>query len=302
MPAPIIAAYEPYSEDRAPVALALAASELTGAPVIAAAVHPWTVSEGWSDPSLSADAQEAMTASLQRLHDDLGVETRVLSDVSVPRGLHNLARELEAGLIVVGSTTRGPAGRAVTGSTAERLLHGAPCPIALAPQGYTRTRLETIAVGFVDSVEGRGALEAAHALAARAGARLRVIAAVHPSGGLDAAMADGLRPPRGYMLQGRHRSEVEAAMERAIAALPAGVEVESELHVEDPADILLRVSEHVDLLVCGSRGYGPLRSVLLGGVSRRLVNGSQCPVLVLPREARVPLEDLMSPTGAVAAQ
>jgi nucleotide-binding universal stress UspA family protein len=98
------------------------------------------------------------------------------------------------------------------------------------------------------------------------------------------------------MLQGRRRGEVEAGLERAVAALPAGVEVETELHVENPADVLLRISEHVDLLVCGSRGYGPLRSVLLGGVSRRLVEGSQCPVLIVPRGAVVPMEDLAPDT------
>ena len=35
-----------------------------------------------------------------------------------------------------------------------------------------------------------------------------------------------------------------------------------------------------DLLVCGSRGYGALRAVALGGVSRALVNEAACPVLV----------------------
>ncbi len=300
MPAPIIAAYEPYTDDRAPVELALAAAELTGAPVIAAAVYPWVISEGWSNPYPDDEAQAAVTSAMQRLHDDLGVETRTLSEVSVPRGLHVLARELEAGLIVVGSTGRSRTGRVLTGSTAERLLHGAPCPVALAPRDYVRTSVDTIGVGFVDSPEGHAALGAAHMLAARVGARLRVIAALHPSGGLDAAMAAGIRPQRGAMLEGRRRAEVEAGLERAVAALPAGVEVESELHVDDPADVLLRISEHVDLLVCGSRGYGPLRSVLLGGVSRRLVDGSQCPVLVLPREARLPLEDLMAATSAGA--
>jgi nucleotide-binding universal stress UspA family protein len=186
----------------------------------------------------------------------------------------------------------------LTGSTAERLLQGAPCPIALAPRSYTRAPVRTIAVGFEDSPEGQAALGAAHMLAARVGAQLRVIAALHPSGGLDAAMAAGLRPEKGAMLQGRRRGEVEAGLERAVAALPAGVEVETELHVENPADVLLRISEHVDLLVCGSRGYGPLRSVLLGGVSRRLVDEAGCPVLVLPREARLPLEDLMTPAGS----
>ncbi len=38
-------------------------------------------------------------------------------------------------------------------------------------------------------------------------------------------------------------------------------------------------------MVCGSRGYGPVRAVVLGGVSRALVDGAPCPVLVLPRAA-----------------
>jgi nucleotide-binding universal stress UspA family protein len=87
-----------------------------------------------------------------------------------------------------------------------------------------------------------------------------------------------------------------------VDALPAGVDVEPELHVDvDPADALLAVSTHVDLLVCGSRGYGPLRSVLLGGVSRQLVDDAHCPVLVLPREAGQPLENLMRGASRTAA-
>ena len=46
---------------------------------------------------------------------------------------------------------------------------------------------------------------------------------------------------------------------------------------------LEQFSNDVDLLVCGSRGYGPLGSVLLGGVSRRLVHRAACPVIVVPR-------------------
>jgi nucleotide-binding universal stress UspA family protein len=290
MPAPIIAAYEPLAEDRAPVALATALAAPTGAPVIAVTVYPWSMTDGWTqiyayDPELP----EVVQGALERLHDDLGVETRMVTGVSVPAALHALASELHAGVIVVGSTRRGRAGRALTGSTAERLLHGAPCPVVLAPRDYRPTPVETIAVGFVDSPEGHAALVAAHALASRARARLRVIAALHPSGGLDAAMAAGLRPARGAMLEGRHRNDVEATLERAVGALPAGVEVERELHVDDPAEVLLAISGHVDLMVCGSRGYGPLRSVLLGGVSRRLVDESRCPVLVLSRGARATL-------------
>ena len=131
-------------------------------------------------------------------------------------------------------------------------------------------------------------------LAARTDAKLRVIATLHPSSALDAPTTDSTPPPRGSALEGRHRASVEATLRAALNALPDGVDVEPEIHVDDPADVLLRVSAHVGLIVCGSRGYGPLRSVLLGGVSRRLVDAAQCPVLVLPREAGRPLQDLFS--------
>lgn len=301
MSAPIIAAYDPYGEDRAPVELALAAAQITGARVVAVVVYPWGASDGLPEPYTEPESGQRVHDAVHRLTEDLGVETRVLNDLSVPSALHRIARDLEAGLIVVGSTDRGPAARVLTGSTAQRLLHGAPCPIALSPRGYTATPLKTIAVGYVDAPEGRAALRAAHMLARLAGARLRVIAALHPSGALNTAFAGAAKPERGSRLQGRHRLEVEAALQTALNALDAGAEAEPEIHVDDPADVLLRISKHVELIVCGSRGYGPLRSVLLGGVSRRLVDGARCPVLVLPRETPRPLEDLVA-LGAGAGQ
>jgi nucleotide-binding universal stress UspA family protein len=43
----------------------------------------------------------------------------------------------------------------------------------------------------------------------------------------------------------------------------------------------------VDLLVVGSRGYGPARRLLHGSTSRALANSSRCPLLVLTHSARV---------------
>ena len=63
----------------------------------------------------------------------------------------------------------------------------------------------------------------------------------------------------------------------------------------------LRVSEHLDLLVCGSRGYGPVRAVLLGGVSRRLTAEAHCPVIVLARGVTSSLEALMAESPGAAA-
>ena len=41
--------------------------------------------------------------------------------------------------------------------------------------------------------------------------------------------------------------------------------------------------DDIDVLVCGSRGYGPVRRVLLGGVSSRLIRRARLPVTVVPR-------------------
>jgi nucleotide-binding universal stress UspA family protein len=56
-------------------------------------------------------------------------------------------------------------------------------------------------------------------------------------------------------------------------AVPAG----------DPGAILSVPSADLDFLVCGSRGYGPVRSVILGSVSRELARSAACPLLVVPR-------------------
>jgi hypothetical protein len=71
------------------------------------------------------------------------------------RALHEAADELGASMIVAGSSHRGPAGRVVPGGVGERLLHAAPCAVALAPRGYARPAggLGRIGVAFVEAVE-----------------------------------------------------------------------------------------------------------------------------------------------------
>jgi hypothetical protein len=53
----------------------------------------------------------------------------------------------------------------------------------------------------------------------------------------------------------------------------------------DARELLARESGELDQLVVGSRGYGPLRAVLLGSVSSALVRSAQSPLVVLSRTA-----------------
>jgi nucleotide-binding universal stress UspA family protein len=79
------------------------------------------------------------------------------------------------------------------------------------------------------------------------------------------------------------------------------VPVEIEALVGDPADTLVDVSQHLDVLVCGSRGYRPARAGLLGSVSRRVISEAHCPVIVLPRGVKASLEALVAEAPGAAA-
>jgi nucleotide-binding universal stress UspA family protein len=311
MSKPIIAGYDPQASDRAPVNFAVAAARFTGAPLVIASVCASAAARERGDAArldenLATDASGALDEVKRELEPEgIAVDYRELDNTSAARALHEAAEAQDAGLLVVGSTNRGAIGRVLPGSTAERLMHGAPCPIAIVPHGWEAGGgLGTIGVAYVDTDEGREALRGAHALARRAGAKLRVLTAV--KAGLAAygetEVTTDVQAGKGVTeIEGELRTQAETALRGAIEALGDGVPVETDAFVEDPADVLIRVSENLDLLVCGSRGYGPLRAVLLGGVSRRLAADARCPVIVLPRGVEDSLEALMAEAPDVAA-
>jgi nucleotide-binding universal stress UspA family protein len=307
MAKPIVVGYDPSRQDRAPVDFGIAAARFTGAPLIIAAVHATSSALGPGGQAIvEEELHESAGESLDHLAKDLrreGVdaECRALAGHSAAHALHEGAEEFGAGLLVVGSTERGAVGRLLPGSTAERLMHGAPCAIAVVPRSWEPGGgLHTVGVAYVDTPEGQKALEQAVALAQRSGAKVRVLNAAKPRG-LSGTFGGGdpLTRATGYE---ELASAVRAGAERAVEAATAGqsVEVEPDVSVGDPADFLIAASANVDLLICGSRGYGPTRAVLLGGVSRRVTREALCPVIVLPRGAESDLEALVSEDAGAA--
>ena len=285
---PILVGYDVERGDRAPLEFGLAAASFTGAPLIVAAVH--------------GPAQSLDSVAYELRREGIDVDFRPLAGSSAARALHEAAEEFGAALLVVGSTERGRMGRVLPGSTAQRLMHGAPCPITVVPRGWQRSDgLRTIGVGYVDTAEGHDALNDAIVLARRSGAKLRVLSAASGRG-LNESYGGGdpLTPAVRY-------DEIAGAIllstEQAIEATTRGVrdlEIEPDVSIADPADFLIAASGQLDLLICGSRGYGPAQAVLLGGVSRRVVSEAHCPVIVLARGAQSTLAALVDErAGAV---
>ncbi len=191
-------------------------------------------------------------------------------------------------MIVVGSSPRGARRRISPGSTGERLLHGASVPVAVAPRGQrdrpADTPVRRIGVAFLDTPEAHEALRVAAELAQHTGASLTVYTVVAPRAEVFAPFSG--RASEESFLAGV-REQARAALDRALATLPEGVEAADELLEGDVVDELAALDEReCDLLVCGSRGYGPVRRVLLGGVLRKLIRRAACPLVVVPRGAR----------------
>jgi nucleotide-binding universal stress UspA family protein len=219
---------------------------------------------------------------------------------SPAHGLHELAAGEDAGLIVVGSTHRGPFGRVLPGSTAERLLHGSPCPVAVAPKGYAERAADesrVIGCGYDGSASAQHALAAAQHLAQATGAKLRVIRAFRPLPFDVAPGSDSVSAASAY--NDAVREHAAGELETAVERLAAEAEAESQFTIGGAAEVLAEASEGLDLLFVGSRGYGPMHAVVVGGVAGRLVREAACPVIVLPRRAGHVDEDSLF-AGAVA--
>jgi nucleotide-binding universal stress UspA family protein len=79
-----------------------------------------------------------------------------------------------------------------------------------------------------------------------------------------------------------------------VAGLPQDVDAEAVTLEGEPEHRLAEATKDLDLMITGSRGYGPHRAVLLGSVSGRLVRDASCPVIVLPRGIEEPFEALFA--------
>jgi nucleotide-binding universal stress UspA family protein len=228
-----------------------------------------------------ARAEDVLAAGLAEVGDGVRVRGIARSSASAARGLTEIAEEERADLLVVGAHHETVPSRPTPGATALRLLHGAPCAVAIAPRGLREhDRFHHVGVAYDASPEAEAALAAAYTLAARDGAAMSIYFAVPVLGLLDAGRigSDAEASARS------RRDLVHDQLAAAADAAPAGVNPRTVVVRGEPATEIPRESDGVvDVLFTGSRGYGPVQRVMLGSVAEALLLAATQPVVVVAR-------------------
>ena len=84
------------------------------------------------------------------------------------------------------------------------------------------------------------------------------------------------------------REEMSSCRQQAeTTAGELGVKFDAEAVSGRPADALPALADEVDLMVAGSRRWGPANRVLLGSTGEALMHDAACPVVAVARPARV---------------
>jgi nucleotide-binding universal stress UspA family protein len=229
-------------------------------------------------PGMVREEAEASGKLLEQERAAAEVDAELVSIVALSPGggLHQQAEDQGADLIVVGSCNRGLLGRAMLGDDTRAALNGASCAVAIASVGYAEHPLPfaNIGVAYNGSPESEAALAVARELAPPTRATLHALEVVPITtyayagpvpGAVGESIALTLDEANDRL---RHLRDVQG---RAVSGLTG--------------EELAAFGDELDLLVVGSRSFGPLRRLVLGSTSEYLERHARCSLLVLPRGA-----------------
>ena len=283
----VVIGYDGSEASEDAVAFGLTWSRSTGDVPIIATVYP-------GEHALGVGRVDAEWASYIREQAEINQDNaramvgdaalyRNVASTSAAHGLADLAEDVEAVMVIVGTTQETGLTRGLLGSSAERLLHGTTAPVTVVPRWRQSApdRISRIGVAYIDTRDAREALRKAVQVALRIQARLTLYTALGQSSERYSYLVARTDE---QVFWDMARDSFRTALDLAAAGVPP---------VLDPRTVLLEGAvveslaalgpDDVDVLVCGSRGYGPVRRVLLGGVSSPLSRRARLPVTVVPR-------------------
>jgi nucleotide-binding universal stress UspA family protein len=199
----------------------------------------------------------------------------------------DLAEEIGAGLIVIGSRGLGPVKRVVLGSVSEGIVHHATRPVlVLRGVGWPPER---VVIGDDGSEAAKGAGELAAGMGRLLGAKVTLVRAYPKLPQMD---VEG-RKFNARMVDDELRREERTLWERATQIQEAHeVRPTIRLSADDPAACLLEAAEEGDapektLIAVGSRGLGTMRRLRLGSVSTKVLRAAKGPVLIHARPSAI---------------
>lgn len=293
-----------FDEGRDAAALGRAIASATGAELLLAAVilDPLVVvPEQISLTTLHREAEEAAREARDELAP--GARVTVESDLFVARGLERVVEREHRDLLIVGSSRHGHAGEVMIGRCTRQLLHDAKCALAVAPHGYREHaphEIKRIVVGYDGGPEAAEALALGAGMAAATGGELVLCGVVddraRPFGWSRLGTGAVIVPALGYEAIGSAPPGVTPEWEALVAAATSelgehlaratdglGVTAHVEVRRGRPPAVLLEQGRDADLIIIGSRRWGPVARLLLGSTGEALLHGATCPVLVVPR-------------------
>jgi len=218
----------------------------------------------------------------------LSIHTRITSGIPSEE-LLTAAQAEDSDLIVVGTKGKTGLEHVLLGSTAERVIRTAPCPV-LAVRSHRRDQsggradpcqgisLERILVPIDFSDCSLDALEYAVLVARRAGASVRLLHVLEPvSYGLDFTLPHATKSGRQRELMNKRLTDLAAAI--SDSSVKADVQLRGGL----PPDSILDAARTVpaDLIVMGTHGRRGLSHMVSGSVAEAVLRKAVCPVLTV---------------------
>ncbi|WP_102141843.1 universal stress protein [Mycobacterium hubeiense] len=237
----------------------------------------------WAD-QLGAESHREAKHCLDQIAEGLEIGYHKVANRTAGEGLLEAAEELNAEVLVVGSSTNGALGQIVLGSTTDWLLHASPVPVAISPRGYRGVRTGTltrITCAYSGTPESVRVVERVVALTARLDVAMRVISF--------AIRGRTMFPPE----VGLHAEDslLEAWAEQLRGMLAklksdgiVGEDVVLQVVTGNGWDEALDRAEWEDgeLLTLGTTSRRSIKGVFLGSHGAKIIRHSPVPVLVLP--------------------
>jgi len=200
----------------------------------------------------------------------------------------DLALALPADLVVVG--TRGLTGlkHLLLGSTAQRVVHHAPCPVlTVHPDSPPARPLSTLLVPTDFSADAEVAVHTAHRLLAHLekDAKLVLLHAYHLP--VEYTAYGTIPTALDYMKDAGFEAE-ERMAEVAEPLAREGLHIETVVREGFPPDVIAEeAGKHgADLIAMGTHGHSALHHLLLGSTAERVIRSASCPVMTVRAPGR----------------